>query len=280
LLVRTVKTYRRASFDEIHGYKNWDLLEAMQIDPTRPDAQMWITSYASIFHKPGVPLFDLCAIGRTGRDPRMFFSWYAADYTTDPDFANADPETRANPSRSSWADPNYLEQQRRRLPAHKYRRLHLNLPGLPEGSAYQPEPVMNAIARNVSVRPPEPETRYTAFVDMSGGSSDDATLGIGHTGPDGQFIVDRVINQGTPPPFDPRAAIRRFAAVLKEYRTSSVWGDKYAGETFRAAFQDEGIDYIVCPLTTSEIYEAAEPFLNAGRISLPDVPTLSNNCSG
>ena len=43
---------------------------------------------------------------------------------------------------ASWGDGGeYLEQQRRRLPAHKFRRLHLNLPGLPEGSAFQPEPV-------------------------------------------------------------------------------------------------------------------------------------------
>lgn len=33
------------------------------------------------------------------------------------------------------ADPGYLEQRRRRPPAHKFRRLHVNLPGLPEGSA-------------------------------------------------------------------------------------------------------------------------------------------------
>jgi hypothetical protein len=35
----------------------------------------------------------------------MYFSWYAADYTTDPALADADPETRANPSRGSWVDP-------------------------------------------------------------------------------------------------------------------------------------------------------------------------------
>src|SRR2546422_159565 len=128
------KTYRFAGFDEIHGYRTWDLLEAMQLDPTRLDAQMWITSYASIYHKPGVPLFDLCASGRAGRDPRMLFSWYAADYTTDAAFSEADPETRANPSCSSWRDAGYLAQQAARLPAHKFRRVHLNLPGLPEGS--------------------------------------------------------------------------------------------------------------------------------------------------
>jgi hypothetical protein len=96
------KTFR---FAGIHGYRDWTLLEAMQPDPTRADALTWITSYASIYHKPGVPLFDLCQQGRAGADPRLVFSWYAADYTTDPDFAGADPETRANPSRGRRGDP-------------------------------------------------------------------------------------------------------------------------------------------------------------------------------
>jgi len=121
------KTARFIGWDEIHGYSSWDILEALQPDPTRLDAQQWITSYASLHHRPGVPLFDLCAAGRAGTDPRMSFSWYAADYCTDPAFANATPEDRANPSRASWADPRYLDQQRSRLPAHKFRRLHLNL---------------------------------------------------------------------------------------------------------------------------------------------------------
>ena len=49
------KTYLFCGFDEIHGHRNWDLLEATQLDPTRFDALLWITSYASIYHKPGVP---------------------------------------------------------------------------------------------------------------------------------------------------------------------------------------------------------------------------------
>ncbi len=88
----------------------------MQLDPTRPDAQMWITSYASLYHRPGVPLFDLCRIGRAATDPRMVFSWYAADFTTDPDYAGLDPETRANPSRGSWADAGYLDHHAVYLP--------------------------------------------------------------------------------------------------------------------------------------------------------------------
>jgi hypothetical protein len=278
------KTYRLCAFDEIHGYRNWNLLEAMQPDPTRPDAQMWITSYASIFHRPGVPLFDLCALGRGGGDPRMLFSWYAADFTTDPDLRGATPEDRANPSRASWQDPGYLEQQQRRLPAHKFRRLHLNLPGLPEGSAFQPEPVMDAVQRGVTSCPPmnawDPGITYRAFVDMSGGSSDDAALAIGHQDADGRRVVDRLVNQGPAPPFDPRKAVERFAAVLKEYGVSAVTGDKYAGETFIADFRAHGIEYRVADRSKSELYEALEPLLNGHQVVFPDVPTLEQQLLG
>ena len=66
-----------------------------------------------------------------------------------------------------------------RLTQHT-QRLHLNLPGLPDGSAFQPEPVMDSIERGVTVRRPEPGVSYVAFVDMSGGSNDDAALAIAH----------------------------------------------------------------------------------------------------
>ena len=127
------KTYLFVGFDEIHGYRDWSLFEALAPDPTRPDALTWIASYDTIWSTPGVPLFDLKRMADT--DPRMLFSWYSADLCTDPAFADLPPEERANPSMGSWPDGRaYLEQQRRRLPTHKYRRLHLNLPGAPDGA--------------------------------------------------------------------------------------------------------------------------------------------------
>jgi len=51
-------------FDELHGYKTWDILEAMQGDPTRTDVMIWITSYASLYHKPDVRLCNLFAQGK------------------------------------------------------------------------------------------------------------------------------------------------------------------------------------------------------------------------
>jgi hypothetical protein len=274
------KTYRLCAFDEIHGYRTWDLLEAMALDPSRPDAQQVITSYASLYHKPGVPLYDLMALGKAGSDPRFHFSWYGADFTTDPDFTDATPEQRANPSMAGWPDQNYLAQQARRLPAHKYRRLHLNLPGLPEGSAFQPEPVMNSIERGVKVRLPEAGHLYKAFVDMSGGSNDDATLSLAHEDDLGRVYVDCVMNQGGPPPFNPALAVSRFAEILLDYGCASVTGDAYGGETFKSAFATNNISYRIAALNRSELYEAMEPLLNAGRLILPDIPILEQQLLG
>ena len=274
------KTYRLLAVDEVHGYKNWDLLEALAPDPTRLDAQQWITSYASLYHRPGVPLYDLTLAGRAGTDPRMLFSWYASDFTTDEAFADATPEDRANPSRASWGNPGYLAQQARRLPAHKYRRLHLNLPGLPEGSAFQPEPVMNAIARGVGARTLEPGTQYVAFVDMSGGSNDAAVLAVAHRDGAAVAVLDRLVDQGEAPPFNPRHAVTRFVAVLREFHVSAVTGDKYAGETFKCDFEDAGITYHVSSHTKSELYDALDPLLNAAGAVLLDVPLLEQQLLG
>src|SRR5262249_36775006 len=106
------KTARLVAFDEIHTMRDWSLLEAMQLDPTRKDAQLLYPSYASIHHRPGAPLFDLLARARRGDDPRFFVSWYAADWGTDPELNNLPtPEERANPSITPF-DPLYLPQQK------------------------------------------------------------------------------------------------------------------------------------------------------------------------
>jgi hypothetical protein len=55
------KTYLLAAFDELRGYRTWDILEALPFDAARTDTLQWITSYASIYHRPGIPLFDLFA---------------------------------------------------------------------------------------------------------------------------------------------------------------------------------------------------------------------------
>jgi hypothetical protein len=265
------KTFIFAGFDEIHGYRSHDLFEALAPDPTRLDALIWITSYAGIRHAPGIPLYDFMQAGKRGDDPRMLFSWYGGDYTTDAALADAEPERRANPSMVSWGNNDYLVQQRKRLPTHKFRRLHLNLPGAPDGAAFDGDKVMASIVTGRRRLSREEGHVYSAFVDMSGGSSDDAVFAIAHRDAAGGVVVlDVLMSQTGAPPFNPRDAVRKFAAELKAWGLARVTGDAYAGQTFRRDFEDLGITYSVSPRTKAEIYDAFEPKLNAGEVELLD----------
>ena len=270
------KTYSMVAFDEIHAYRNWDLFEALAPDPTRHDALTWVTSYASIYNSPGFPLYDMLAAARKGEDARMFFSWYSGDdSTTDPEFASLEPEERANPSMVSWDNPGYLAQQRLRLPTHRFRRLHLNLPGAPDGAFLDAGAVLECIVEGRRQLPPEDGRKYVGFVDMSGGSSDDAVLAIAHQDPGSKRgVLDLLVKQDGRTPFNPRAAVKKFAGILKQYGLSRVTGDAYAGQTFRADFAEHKIEYAVCKPSKSDLYEALEPAINAGRVELLDQAIL------
>jgi hypothetical protein len=269
------KTFLFLGFDEIHGYRNYDLFEALSPDPTRLDTLVWITSYAGLRHAEGIPLYDLLRLGKSGADPGMYFTWYGGDYTTDAALQGDDvlPEQRANPSMMAWGNDRYLVDQKRRLPNHRFRRLHLNLPGAPDGAAFNADVVIDAIVPGRKRLPPQPGQRYYGFVDMSGGSMDDATLAIAHT-EDGRILLDVLVNQGVPTPFNPRQAIMRFVAILQEYGLHRVTGDKFAGETFIYDFRDAGVSYDVSEMNRSQLYESFEPKLNAGIVELLDLPKL------
>jgi hypothetical protein len=261
-------------YDEIWAYRDWSLMEALQPDPTRPDALQWVTSYASLFNTVGAPLHDLMQIGKAGKDRRMLFSWYSGDFTTDAAAAGLPPLQRANPSMCSWPDGlGYLETQRARLPTGRYRRLHLNLPGSPEGAAFDQGKVLACVVTGRRSRPYEEGRRYIAAVDMSGGSSDDAVLAIAHR-VDRTVVLDLIAKQIGSAPFDPRAAVSRFCDILHQFKIVKVYGDAFAGQTFRKDFAARDITYEVRSASASDLYERLEPVLNAGELELLDAPTL------
>ncbi len=105
------KTFAFVGFDELWGYRDWSMLEALQPDPSRPEAVTVICTYAGYDQRAGIPLWDLFQAGKKGTDPGLYFSCYEGD--------------EANPS--SIVTPEYLEQQRIRLPWHIYQRLHRNV---------------------------------------------------------------------------------------------------------------------------------------------------------
>ena len=271
------KTFSICAFDEIHAYRNYDLFEALAQDPTRHDALTWICSYSSMSAKPGIPLVDFVSQGKSGDDPRMLFSWYAGDYSTDPALASDDitPEVRANPSMTSWDNPGYLAQQKRRLPTHRYRRLHLNLSGAPDGAAFDADRVMACVVARRKRLLPEVGRSYFAHVDMSGGSKDDAVLAIAYYDKEeNRAVLASVIKQSGNAPFNPRDAVIKFAEEMKVYELRHVEGDNYAGQTFKRDFANLGITYIDDNRSASDLYEAIEPKINAGEIELLDDPTL------
>ena len=86
--------------------------------------------------------------------------------------------------------------------------------------------------------------------------------------------------QAGKPPFNPRAAVSRFALTCAQYGVSRVTGDRYAGETFRQDFQEQGISYELSQLTKSQLYDALEPRINAGEVELLDIAKLQEQLLG
>ena len=130
------------------------------------------------------------------------------------------------------------------------------------------EALDGAIEIGVIVRAPLGDISYVAFTDPSGGSSDSMTLAIAHA--ESERIVLDFVREKRKAPFSPASVVEEFAGVLKQYRLSTVTGDRYAGESAAGGFQGFGVAYQVSPLNRSELYLSTLPLLNSGRVRLLD----------
>jgi hypothetical protein len=265
------RSYRLLCFDELHAQTDYRVLEALERDPTRPDAQQLFASYSPLTPKPGTPIVDILRQYHDGVDPRLFV------FSRSGSIEEANP-AMGGPLGSTHAD---IEHARLRLPSWHWRRLYLNLPGQGADSAYDASVVERAVVTGRKVLPPEHGERYTAFVDMSGGGADDSTLAIAHE-VKGRAVLDCLIDQGprTGQTFSPEGAVKRFVDVLRVYRCSGVTGDRYAGHWPREQFRKLGMEYTVADQTRSEIYASLEPLLNAGTVELLDSPKLLQQLIG
>jgi hypothetical protein len=118
---------------------------------------------------------------------------------------------------------------------------------------------------------------YVAFIDPSGGSSDSMTLAISHMESD-RAILDAI--REVKPPFSPDATAKEFADTIRSYGIASCLGDRYGGLWPRERFAAHGVDYQVATMPKSDLYLAALPMLNSGRVELLDLPRLTNQlCS-
>ena len=139
------------------------------------------------------------------------------------------------------------------------------------------EAVEACVTSGVRERPSERKHAYVAFVDPSGGSSDSFTLAIAHT--EGTTQILDVIRERRPP-FSPEAVVEEFANLLKQYRVSRVFGDRYAGDWPPEQFAKRGVFYDACEKPKSQLYSDLLPLINSRAIDLLDDDRLVTQIVG
>ena len=122
------------------------------------------------------------------------------------------------------------------------------------------EAVEACVDLGVRERPPQRSLSYVAFVDPSGGSSDAMTLAIAHTEGTTQ-ILDAIRERK--PPFSPEAVAEEYAKLIREYRCTTVYGDRYGGEWPREQFRKHGVNYEPSEKPKSELYRDLLPLINS-----------------
>jgi len=110
-------------------------------------------------------------------------------------------------------------------------------------------------------------TRYSAFVDPSGGSNDSMTLAISHQ--EGDLMILDLVRE-TKAPFSPKAVVAEFCDTLRGYKIREVTGDRYAGEWPREQFREHGMQYNLSEKVRSDLYRDLLPMLNSGKVELLD----------
>jgi hypothetical protein len=91
------------------------------------------------------------------------------------------------------------------------------------------------------------------------------TLAIAHT--EGKTQILDVIRERRPP-FSPEAVVEEYASLLRTYRCSRVYGDRYGGEWPREQFQKRHVYYEPAEKPKSELYRDLLPLINSGAVDL------------
>jgi hypothetical protein len=134
------------------------------------------------------------------------------------------------------------------------------------------EAIGNCVDIGVHERPPIDHMRHFGFVDPAGGSgSDSMTLAIAHRQKqDSNIIVLDALREWRPP-FNPITdVIGEASELLKSYRITKVYGDRFAGEWCRQPFRDAGVGYEIGVQSKADLYTAFLPQLNSARVRLLD----------
>jgi hypothetical protein len=135
----------------------------------------------------------------------------------------------------------------------------------------------------ISERPPLPGSavRYVAWADAAGGTGRDSfTLAIAHSQTKDRVAVLDLLRERKPR-FIASAVVAEFAAILRQYKITQVWGDAFAGGFHSDLWADHKIKFKPAERSTSENYLALLPLLTQpGRTRLLHDHALRHQLAG
>ena len=70
------------------------------------------------------------------------------------------------------------------------------------------------------------------------------------------------------PPFSPEAVVEEYTSLIRSYRCSTVYGDRYGSEWVREQFTKRGVFYKPTDKPKSELYASLLPLINSAAIDL------------
>lgn len=170
-------------------------------------------------------------------------------------------------------DPSIIEEAYKEDPLAASSEYGAEFRNIGSYSLVDPDIVDSLVDRGITHRPPNPNFKYTAFVDPSGGSKDSFVLSISHE-EDGIRVMDMV--KEVEPPFSPDTVVKEFCQTVKEYGIVEVTGDRYAGIWPSERFRAHGVDYVICPKTKTQIYLELLPMINSGTVKFIDNKKIVN----
>ena len=144
--------------------------------------------------------------------------------------------------------------------------------------------VEEAVARGVTVRPPDPRLAYESFCDMSDGQKDSSCISIVHkiasdSGGGEHYVQDCLIEVAAP--HDTEVAVATIAGVLARYGLKDTMGDDHSRKWVIGSFRRHGIEFkrpmtIATPespskyMTRSDLYAETLPLFSSGQVTLLD----------
>lgn len=142
-------------------------------------------------------------------------------------------------------------------------------------ATFLPRDVIEAcVVKGRKELPPVRDRRYAAFVDLSGGRNDDASLCIAHQD-DRSVVVDCL--RCYRPPFSPDQIIAEMVYDLRRYGVRRVVGDNYSAEFTKSAFEVRGIQY---RRATTNVWSSKNTTQTTKSRSMLYLELLPRLCSG